>query len=206
MEGHGALGVNGAFEPLDLATLRWDQIDLESGWFVGQRMKKRRGARRHPMRRFQMWPETIEALKTWQAKSPGDIVFPKECGSIYKTRQSNDSAFSGDFNALQDAAGVRVRGRGFYGLRHSCAHFMGKAPFKDQMGVDVVLGHTYSLDHTYDPCTDDRHVAYVCEYARHYLFEGREAADRFAAEALTSVGRVASTAAGGGPRPPAKAG
>ena len=158
------------------------------------------------MRRFQMWPETIEALTTWRARCKGDVVFPKECGSVYKSRQSNDSAFSGDFNALQDAAGIRIAGRGFYGLRHSCAHFMGKAPFKDQMGVDVVMGHTYSLDHVYDPCTDDRHVAYVCEYARRYLFDGREAADQFAADALTYVGQAVSRCADGAPRRPAKAG
>jgi integrase len=184
--------VNGAFEPLDLASLKWSQIDLANGWFQGHRMKKKRSAPTPPMRRFKFWRETIDAMEAWKlVRTPSKLVFPKRCGTAYKTRLSNDSTFSGEFNALQEAAGIKVDGRGFYGLRHSAAHFMGKAPFLNQMGVDVVMGHTYGLDHVYDPHTDDRHVEYVCEYARRYLFEGREAADKYAGTVISDVGKTA---------------
>lgn len=190
-------GVNGAFEPLDLSHLRWEQVDLESGWFEGVRMKRPR------KRRFKMWRETIDALVAWQAvcgQQEHDFVFTRPNGRQWKTRETNDPIFNQHFRTVQELAGVYISKRSFYALRHSFQAFAGKCRKKDSMAIDAVMGHEHGLDHVYDPIGDDPHIELVCEFTRRYILFGEGNAHEYA-KAWQQYDDFGGAPGGDGPQP-----
>ena len=165
------LGCNLGFGNHDCGGLPLNALDLETG-----RLDWARPKTGIPRRGF-LWPETITALQDAIANRPKPHV-PEAEGLVFVTKATGKPWTHGDaclnsvsslFNRLQDEVGVRVKGRGFYSLRHVFETISGEAC--DQVATDLVMGHAdQSMAANYRERVDDSRIRRVCDHVRAWLF------------------------------------
>ena len=127
-------------------------------------------------RRGILWPETIEALQAAIASRPtpkspeaADKVFVTANGKVWTDSDATRNAVSAKFNELQDATGVRIRGRGFYALRHT--HETIGSECCDQVALDLTMGHLdSSMAANYRQRVDDSRIRKITDHIHDWLF------------------------------------
>jgi integrase len=160
------LGINCAYGNGDCAQLQFDWIDFEKGWVQYARPKT------GVDRRMKLWPETIEAIQTWQGKRPGinnKLVFVTRQGNPWSDPNSCDCAIAKAFQRISRQKEVWIAGRGFYGLRRTFETIAGRS--KDQVSVDYIMGHVdQSMAGVYRQEIDDSRLIAVSELVRTWVF------------------------------------
>lgn len=152
------LGVNLGFGQEDCATLAFDDIDLDGGWYKSLRPKTNipRGGK--------LWPETVEALQkfidTARPPTASDKIFaPLNAKQLGKR-----------FVPLPERAGCKRVGVAFYGLRHSFETLAGES--KDQGAIDHVMGHVESgMASDYRQKFNRQRLEDVAELVRRVVFD-----------------------------------
>ena len=167
------LALNAAYGASDLARLLMKQIDLESGWAKSARPKtgEPRGAK--------LWPETVEAIKTYLEVRPeaadskhADLLFLTQKGKPW-VRQSDGVKDDGEIDPRRWAFRTDLIGKGFakvlrklemngrrgvYALRHTAATVADEA-VPDRQAVKYLLGHsggTITDGYVHRPPSDER--------------------------------------------------
>jgi integrase len=162
------LGVNVGFGNEDVATLRIDGLDLESGWV------------RHPRpktgieRKAKLWPETIQALqhvldnRKEPAQEHARLVFITKYGKPW-ANGSYGTALTHEMDKLLRALKLKRPGMSFYTLRHVFATIGADAC--DQVAVNQVMGHAdASVVGMYRERIADERLVAVAEHVRRWLF------------------------------------
>lgn len=176
------LGVNCGFGNTDCAEMTFTGTDLDGGWIDFPRPKT------GIARRCPLWPETVSAIRAAVALRPKPADYP-ECGRVFLTINGNafvthtpienteDGMRGGarkdligiQFRKLIDALGIHREGVGFYALRHVFETVAGES--KDQVAVDVVMGHTDpSMASHYRERIDDSRLRAVVDRVRKWLW------------------------------------
>jgi|SRR5579883_80085 len=177
------LGVNCGFGNTDCAEMTFTGTDLDGGWIDFPRPKT------GIARRCPLWPETVAAIRAAVANRPTPADF-SECGRVFLTINGNafvthtpiekaeDGTHHGgarkdligiQFRKLIDALGIHREGVGFYALRHVFETIAGES--KDQVAVDVVMGHTDpSMASNYRERVDDSRLRAVVDHVRAWLW------------------------------------
>ncbi len=127
-------------------------------------------------RRGILWTETREALREaithrQEPKVPEAMnkVFVTKGGKPWTSGDSTCNTVSAEFNRLQDACGVRVRGRGFYAFRH-CHETIG-SEVCDQVALDLTMGHLdASMAANYRQRIDDSRIQRITDHVHDWLF------------------------------------
>jgi integrase len=133
-------------------------------------------------RRFQLWPETIKAIRAAMLERPiakndehEDLCFLTSRGMPiwFESSNTKSSGFrdsvSKAFTALCSTCGVARSQRGFYSLRRTFETVAGDS--KDQVAVDVVMGHTdSSMAGVYRQGLEDQRLIDVGKHVRNWLF------------------------------------
>ncbi|MAT70672.1 MAG: hypothetical protein CMJ58_14235 [Planctomycetaceae bacterium] len=167
------IAVNGGLGQSDLGAIRITDIDLKNGWLNFERVKTGID------RRIPLWPETLQAIKTWIAKNPAakdpedeGLLFVTKCGKPWtktnpKTGTPNDS-IGAEFLKVMEATGLRRPRRGFYSLRHTFATLAGGS--LDQVAVNAIMGHVdNSMAAEYRERIDDQRLRKVVDHVRRSL-------------------------------------
>lgn len=163
------LAINAALGNSDVAKLRFDSLDLESGWLNYPRGKT------GIMRRCPLWPETILALEEWKNERPapkGDtdfnLVFITVRGNAWD-KGTGDRAVTHECRKLLDA--LKINGnRNFYAIRHTWETIAGES--RDQVAVDAIMGHAPRSDDmasVYRERISDERLRAVVEVVRAWL-------------------------------------
>ncbi len=171
------LGINGGMGNADCGRLSTTFLDLDSGWYDLARHKT------GIPRRFQLWPETIEAIRLamsqrpiakkdaddplcfltshgvpiwWQASKPNGEVYL--CDNVSKA-----------FAKLTTKCKVERADRGFYSLRRTFETVAGAT--KDQVAVDYIMGHAdESMAAVYRQGIEDQRLIDVGQHVHAWLF------------------------------------
>jgi integrase len=153
------LGINCGFGNQDVAMLRFDHLDLDSGWINFPRPKT--GAKR----RCPLWPETVSALRESIENrrlpvdpSHSEHVFITSQGGIYES-SIQDKPISKEFRKLRAKVGLETGG--FYWLRHTFQTIGDES--RDFVAVSSIMGHANSSisDHYRERISDERLVDVV---------------------------------------------
>tara|TARA_B100000809_G_scaffold248794_1_gene279271 strand:+ start:200 stop:775 length:576 start_codon:yes stop_codon:yes gene_type:complete len=133
------LGINAAFGNQDCGLLPIDAVDLDSGW-IGFARPKTGIDRRSPL-----WPETVEALRAAITVRPvpkddadAGLVFITKYGKSWH-RDTPDNPVANEIRKLLDSVGIKRKGLGFYGLRHSFRTVADAT--LDFPAIDLIMGH-----------------------------------------------------------------
>ena len=170
------LGVNGGLGNSDCGRLSTKFLDLKSGWYDLPRHKT------GVDRRFQLWPETIKAIRAAMLERPKvkdgehqDLCFLTKTGKPiwFESSNAKSSGFRDSvtkaFTALCSTCGVARSQRGFYSLRRTFETVAGGS--KDQVAVDVVMGHSdSSMAAVYRQGLDDQRLIDVGNFVHDWLF------------------------------------
>ena len=171
------LGINGGMGNADCGRLSTKFLDLDSGWYDLPRHKT------GVPRKFQLWPETIAAIRTAMAERPiakddthDDLCFMTSRGKpiwLESTSLKGSTGFRDSvtkaFTALCASCGVSRKQRGFYSLRRTFETVAGGS--KDQVAVDVVMGHSdHSMAAVYRHRIDDQRLIDVGQFVHDWLF------------------------------------
>jgi integrase len=179
------LGINCGLGNHDIASLTFDNLDLENGWHTHPRPKT------GMPRRCPLWPETIEAIEHAlkirpRPKDPAhkDLVFLTRNGLPY-TRLSAASAVAlaeGKAEDIQHEDIINTNtwailkrlkmkrdGLSFYALRHTFETIGGGA--KDQIAVDYIMGHqSPGMGTNYRQMIEDDRLQAVVDHVRRWLW------------------------------------
>lgn len=175
------LGINGGMGNADCGRLSTTFLNLESGWYDLAREKT------GIPRRFQLWPETIDAIRAamrqrpiakndaddplcfltshglpiwWQASKPNGEVYL--CDNVNKA-----------FSKLVTKCGVDRSQRGFYSLRRTFETVAGAT--KDQVAVDYIMGHAdASMAAVYRQGIEDQRLIDVGQHVHAWLYPVKE--------------------------------
>jgi integrase len=167
------LGINAGLGNADVGRLRFDHLDLESGWVVFPRPKT--GIRRT----CPLWPETVEAIRAWLSQRP-EAESPETRELVFLTRRRQgwhkegrmEDPLSLRFRKLTQAADCYRRRRGFYALRHTFETIAGGA--KDQVAVDAIMGHVdATMAGHYRHGISSRRLIDVVDYVHDWLYRAR---------------------------------
>lgn len=175
------LGINGGMGNADCGRLSTKFLDLKSGWYDLPRHKT------GVDRRFQLWPETIKAIRAAMLERPivhncahDDLCFLTSRGMPiwFESSNTKSSGFrdsvSKAFTALCSTCGITRSQRGFYSLRRTFETVAGGS--KDQVAVDVVMGHAdHSMAAVYRQGLDDQRLIDVGNHVRNWLFPPKAA-------------------------------
>ena len=170
------LGVNGGMGNADCGRLSTKFLDLKSGWYDLPRHKT------GVDRRFQLWPETVTAIRAAMQERPiskngehDDLCFLTKTGKPIWAESPTLGAtgfldsVTRVFTALCSTCGVARSQRGFYSLRRTFETVAGGS--KDQVAVDVVMGHSdSSMAAVYRQGLDDQRLIDVGNHVRNWLF------------------------------------
>ncbi len=170
------LGINGGMGNADCGRLSTKFLDLKSGWYDLPRHKT------GVPRRFQLWPETIKAIRTAMLERPiekddahEDLCFLTSRGKPiwFESSNPNSSGFRDSvtkaFTALCSTCGVARSQRGFYSLRRTFETVAGGS--KDQVAVDVIMGHAdHSMAAVYRQGLDDQRLIDVGNHVHAWLY------------------------------------
>jgi integrase len=162
------LGVNCGFGNADCGTLPLAALDLDGGWVNYHRPKT------GISRRCLLWPETVAALREWQARRP-EPKDPADAGLVFVTKYGHswakdtaDSPITKETRKLLDAVGINGH-RNFYALRHTFETVGGEA--KDQAAVDAIMGHARDdMASVYRERISDERLREVTVHVRRWLF------------------------------------
>lgn len=166
------LGINGGFGAADCARLRIQNI--EDGWYSVPRGKS------GIPRRFQLWPETVTAIREAFSKRPmsedvdDDICFLTSHGK--PVWWETDAGAKCDnvgksFLKVIRKLGLSKPGRGYYSLRRTFETVAGNS--RDQVAVNYAMGHVDdSMAAVYRQGIDDQRLIDVAEHVREWLFGG----------------------------------
>ncbi len=171
------LGINGGMGNADCGRLSAAFLNLKSGWYDLAREKT------GIPRRFQLWPETIAAIRAAMmqrpiAKNDADdpLCFLTSHGVPiwWQASKSNGEVYLCDnvskaFSKLATKCGVERADRGFYSLRRTFETVAGAT--KDQVAVDYVMGHfDASMGAVYRQGIDDQRLIDVGQHVHKWLF------------------------------------
>ena len=170
------LGVNGGMGNADCGRLSTKFLDLKSGWYDLPRHKT------GVDRRFQLWPETIKAIRAAMLERPivkndehEDLCFLTSRGMPiwFESSNTKSSGFrdsvSKAFTALCSTCDVARSQRGFYSLRRTFETVAGGS--KDQVATDVVMGHCdQSMAAVYRQGIEDQRLIDVANFVHAWLF------------------------------------
>lgn len=139
------LALNGGYGPTELSEMPKSFVDLSEGVVKGVRGKT------GVMHVCPLWPETLEALKLVMAQRPDDVL-------LFRTRNGNPwvetrvikegghvvnatghDNFKERWKELTKPLGLKVKGQGFYKLRH--VHSTTADKFGDDHARRVLVGH-----------------------------------------------------------------
>jgi integrase len=158
------LAINCGYGNTDIATLRRSDLDLDGGWLKTYRSKT------GVDRRCPLWPETIEAIRRYLREGeplPDEQRSKATRGLLFVTRNDfplvrhvtkpdgrggekliEHDVITTAFRRVLTKIGVRIKGLGFYGLRHTFStigsetglivaveHIMGHAPSGGDMSA-----------------------------------------------------------------------
>ena len=169
------LGINAGIGNLDLADMQLSKLpDLEAAevWIDLPRGKTGTD------RRFVLWPETVEAIRSYLAKRPGpagysnaDRLFLTRHGLAWVRVDQKDrqDAITGAFTRYRTAAKVE-RGT-FYDLRRTFQTVA--AETLDFPTVQHVMGHTAKsndMSAVYNQHISDDRIRKVCNHVRQWLY------------------------------------
>ncbi len=167
------LGINCAYGNRDCSELRFDHLDLHTGWAEYPRGKT--GVRR----RVKLWPETIAALEVVLAarkeptdKTLRDRVFITKYGRAWLRDQPRDDAITKEFTKIVNKTGVAT-GQTFYSLRHTFKKV--GSDLGDDMAVRWVMGHAVAgIDAVYlGGHQATGRIERVCEHVRQWFLGGK---------------------------------
>lgn len=169
------LAANTGIGNADLGRMKFDDIDLDSGWLDYPRWKT------EVKRRAKLWPETIKALREVieQRRTPKDqtlidVVFITRIGKSWFKEDSTTNPISQAFRKLLVDTGHHVKGVGFYGLRRTFETVA--AETKDQPAIDLSMGHeSSSMAALYCQRLGDQRLVAVAKHVRKWLFGKRGA-------------------------------
>ena len=165
------LGVGNGLEPHDLGQLRFDHLDLDTGWLTFARPKTQQD------RRSRLMPETVQAIKEWLSvrpeplnKADRDLVFLKPDGRSWYRADQPSSKFCDHFvRKILEPLGLKRRGRAFLALRHMTATIGGQA--LDEVALRLIMGHAdQSMTATYREHVGDERLERVSDTIRGWLF------------------------------------
>jgi len=179
------LGINCGFGQTDVASLPLDALDLDRGWIDFPRIKTA------IPRRCPLWPETVAAIRAAIEARPepkGDadvgLVFVTKYGRRWvrmKAHQDENGAEKAgvvsdavrlEFGKLLAALGMKRKGLGFYGLRHTFRTVADGA--KDQPAADFLMGHVSdSMASVYRDRVEDDRLKAVTDTVRTWLWPDR---------------------------------
>jgi integrase len=126
------LGLNCGFGPMDIARLKWANLDLDRGRVVYPRCKT--GVDRD----LSLWPDTVRALR--QLPVHGEYVFYTRCGTSFDPENGRGPCITAGFNRCAERAGIELpAGASFYSLRRTGATVL--AQTGDVFSVQAFLGH-----------------------------------------------------------------
>ncbi len=171
------LGINGGMGNADCGRLSTTFLSLKSGWYDLARHKT------GIPRRFQLWPETITAIRDAMnqrpiAKNDADdpLCFLTSHGVPvwWQASKSNGEVYLCDnvskaFSKLATKCEVDRADRGFYSLRRTFETVAGAT--KDQIAVDYIMGHAdESMAAVYRQGIDDQRLIDVGQHVHKWLF------------------------------------
>lgn len=158
------LGINCGLGNADCVALERRHLDLENGWLSFPRVKTEIN------RRCPLWPETIKALgavlaKRKAPKDGSDVVFVTKYGNDWGAKGTavRDNPISKEMAKLLQELGIKRRGLGFYGLRHTLATIGQRT--RDIEAVRAIMGHVENANdmlaaaYTEETISDDRLLA-----------------------------------------------
>jgi integrase len=140
------LGINCAFGNSDCSRLQWEHLDLSGGWHDYHREKT------YIERRAKLWPETIQAIKSFSGGVAGR-VFHTKYGNAWSSTSISHEAFK---------LGIE-----FYRLRKTFRTVADST--KEVMAIHLIMGHASSstnMDHVYVQEVVDKRLEFVSEYVR----------------------------------------
>jgi len=163
------LAVNAGLGNSDCGNLPLSALDLEAGWLNFPRPKTGID------RRCPLWHKTVKALRVAIASRPrpaskadAGLVFLTHRGRPWVKPNGADSV-GGEFGRLVRKLGLTVRGRNFYGLRHS--HRTAADGCRDNRAADVIMGHsTGDMAAAYVEKIDDSRLVAVTDHVHRWLF------------------------------------
>jgi integrase len=166
------LGLNAGFGNSDCGNLTMTALDLEDGWIDFPRPKT------GVDRRFQLWPETVAAIKEALANRPeprgkgtDELVFLTQRGYSW-AKGNNDSPITKELRKVLDELGINGH-RNFYTLRHTFRTVADET--KDQPAVDFIMGHeSPHMSSLYRERISDERLKAVTDHVRRWLF-GKQA-------------------------------
>jgi len=172
------LGLNAGIGGSDIAAMTIDMVPKTSGeqWLDLPRRKTGNN------RRFLLWPETVEAIRSyakWRpraAKAPdAKTLFLTKTGSpwIQVTTKDHKDSIGQTFARLRSAGGLS--GGTFYDLRRQFQTVA--AETLDFPAVQFVMGHAPSqrdMSARYTLKIDDDRIRNVCQHVRQWLLGGGE--------------------------------
>lgn len=171
------LGINGGLGNADCGRLSTTFLDLESRWYDLPRHKT------GVDRRFQLWPETIAAIRNAMSERPvvkneahRNLCFLTSRGKPIWFESTNAAGVSHfrdsitkAFTSLCTTCGIARSQRSFYSLRRTFETVAGGS--KDQVAVDVVMGHRdQSMAAIYRQGIDDQRLIDVGQHVHKWLF------------------------------------
>lgn len=181
------LGINAAFGPSDLDSLRVSVVDLERGWIRYPRPKT------EIQRCCPLWPETRDALRAVIERRP-EPANPDDKGLVFLARNgtrllkfnvttgTNLDTVSRQFARLKVSAGLPAEIPAFYGLRHT---FQTVAEdIRDFVAIRAVMGHTEpdeDMSQFYRDTINESRLHAIVNHVRDWLL-GAESAETRAAE------------------------
>jgi integrase len=180
------LGVNGGFQNSEVASLRFDELDLDAGVVDTYRAKTE-------VRRYvPLWPETVAALRVAMRRRPqarveaeaefDDLVFLTERRRPFLRREatigdgvklSNTDAVASQFNKIRAAAGIKRQGCGFATFRHVFSTVADNTAH-DEHAKRLILGQAVPgiSEHYVEEIWRERAVT-VSEHVRRWLLAAR---------------------------------
>ncbi len=175
------LGINAGVGNQDIADMRLSDLPKLAGEVWVDLPRGKTGA----PRRFLLWPETVQAIKTYL------VCRPKPAGADNRTRlfltrnglawvrqdgELRTDSIGSQFAKARKAAGA-TRGA-FYDLRRT---FRTRAAMtRDREAVDHVMGHlpdASDMGAVYNQWIDDDRIRRVCDHVRAWLFADAEGGD-----------------------------
>ena len=161
------LATNTGIGNADISRMEHRHIDLETGW-----LDYARGKTGVP-RRAKLWAETCEAINTAVETQPkstkySHLVFVTRNRSPWSNPTLSSCAISNSFSIATKRVGVYKRGKGFYALRHVAETIGGEC--RDQVAVDVVMGHDTGISSQYRERISDERLEAVADTIHTWLY------------------------------------
>jgi integrase len=170
------LGLNLAVENKEIGVIKatdFCQDDAGDWWYEAKRLKTAEPRKNH------VWPETIQAIQDWLGIRPqprreeySKLLFLNRNGDPIRGKMSN-STICDAMKDTMEKAGCYIRGRSFYGLRHTFSTIAGGAC--DLQAKEYIMGHATPAKEfapqskNYDHAMAENRLRHVSNYVRDWL-------------------------------------